>query len=366
MKQDLALQLMGEIMNWSNEESRQEYKWLRLLSRIKYDSYRDFSAGALFVECLADWLQQFTPDERRTAYTFVRENLIFISPAEINHLIELFYPDVVREQLFDIVSSDTGIPRHLTWCDNAARTRFQQLLRGTLFLGLSDGARMDVLRRANTGVISNEQVLIATELDDAKWDSLLSNLRRDRQDQTACFELIYLIDDFVGSGKTFLRKNAEGIWDGKLIKFHKRAVQLAASHFAPSYKVLVHHYIASYDAHTSIPIAEQQARADHATGWFPNVTFTFGTVLPSSVRVTHATHADFMQIIAKYYDSSIESSHTQVGGADVRLGFGACALPLVLEHNTPNNSVALLWADTDGSNGQHAMRPLFRRRQRHV
>ena len=39
--------------------------------------------------------------------------------------------------------------------------------------------------------------------------------------------------------------------------------------------------------------------------------------------------------------------------------------PLVLEHNTPNNSVALLWAETAGGDTALAMRPLFRQRRRH-
>ena len=67
-----------------------------------------------------------------------------------------------------------------------------------------------------------------------------------------------------------------------------------------------------------------------------------------------------------YYDKSIENDHTREGGTDAKLGFGQCALPLILEHNTPNNAVSLLWADTEGKDEQHAMRPLFRRRQRHV
>jgi len=31
------------------------------------------------------------------------------------------------------------------------------------------------------------------------------------------------------------------------------------------------------------------------------------------------------------------------GGADAVLGFAQCALPVVLSHNTPNNSVYILW-----------------------
>ena len=53
------------------------------------------------------------------------------------------------------------------------------------------------------------------------------------------------------------------------------------------------------------------------------------------------------------------------GGKDAHFGFGECGLPLVLDHNTPNNSLALLWAETPGDGGKHPMRPLFRRRQRH-
>jgi hypothetical protein len=74
----------------------------------------------------------------------------------------------------------------------------------------------------------------------------------------------------------------------------------------------------------------------------------------------------FLKLVDTYYDDSIETKHMKLGGEDARLGFGKCALPLVLEHNTPNNSLALLWADTDGENGKHSMRPLFRRRQRHT
>jgi hypothetical protein len=29
----------------------------------------------------------------------------------------------------------------------------------------------------------------------------------------------------------------------------------------------------------------------------------------------------------------------------MKYGYANCALPLVLEHNTPNNSISLLWAD---------------------
>jgi hypothetical protein len=78
----------------------------------------------------------------------------------------------------------------------------------------------------------------------------------------------------------------------------------------------------------------------------------------------------FIALTQKYYDPVIRTRHTDVGGAThLGLGYGGCALPLILDHNTPNNSVALLWAETDGGDHEGTvappMRPLFRRRQRH-
>ena len=131
----------------------------------------------------------------------------------------------------------------------------------------------------------------------------------------------------------------------------------------------VHHYVASHAASLNVANQRDEAAAELGGGWFAKdaVHFSFGTVLPENLPVNQEQFPDFLKLVQKYYDTAIESRHTDVGETkDVRLGFGKCALPLVLEHNTPNNSIALLWADTDGDNGQHPMRPLFRRRQRHA
>ena len=47
---------------------------------------------------------------------------------------------------------------------------------------------------------------------------------------------------------------------------------------------------------------------------------------------------------ADYYDPKAFDKHIAVGGTtSAQLGFAACALPVVLSHNTPNNSVYILW-----------------------
>ena len=107
-------------------------------------------------------------------------------------------------------------------------------------------------------------------------------------------------------------------------------------------------------------------------GWASGVRFTFGTILPEELPIDAVAgrYDEFLKLTRSYYDPIIRTRHTDVGGVThLGLGYGGCALPLVLDHNTPNNAVALLWAETDGGDrggvNALAMRPLFRRRQRH-
>lgn len=380
MNQDLALRILGEIMSWTDDRARQEFQWLRLIARLKYDGYRDFQAGMRFIESLVTWLQQFRPEERETAYGFIRQALVYVGPNEMQRLVEQFYPRVVRERLLRMVSEERGLPTYRVLSDSAAQKAADRLRRQTLFMGLSDGARIDIVRHSNTGTLTNEQLVLATQVDREKWQDLLENLRAELKDPNAKFRLVYLIDDFMGTGTSFLRYNVQKKrWTGKLVKF-KDSVESATSAlngdriFEADWHLCIHHYIGSASAATAVRQRYEQARdALKGEEWAADVQFSFGTVLSADlpINVAGSRFGKFLQLTQTYYDPIIRTRHTDVGGVPhLGLGYGGCALPLVLDHNTPNNSVALLWAETDGGDRDGvqapAMRPLFRRRQRHA
>lgn len=188
-----------------------------------------------------------------------------------------------------------------------------------------------------------------------------------------------MVDDFAGTGTSFFRYNEKKQkWSGKLWRF-KESIEgarqaLGSDPFDPDWELCVHHYIASSAAAQAI--GERQDLAKDALagdGWAKAVHISFGTVFPVDLPlgVVDGRDDEFIKLTQTYYDPIIRTKHTDVGGVEhLGLGYGGCALPLVLDHNTPNNAIALLWAETNGGDrdglAAPAMRPLFRRRQRHV
>jgi hypothetical protein len=220
VNQELALKVLGQIMGWADDRARTEFQWLRLMSRLKYDGYGDFQAGRRFIESLATWLQQFKKGDRETAYSFVRNTLVYIGPCEMQRLVEQFYPRIVLEYLIRTVAREYHLPTYRILAHAEARKAVGRLRRQTLFMGLSDGARIDALRHVNAGLLNNEQLVQGIQVDRDKWKDLRDKLRKDLGDSEARFRLVYLIDDFTGTGTTFLRHDEEEAkWKGKLVKF---------------------------------------------------------------------------------------------------------------------------------------------------
>ena len=259
MKQEVALRVLGQVMDWDEDRARQEFSWLQLMARFKYDDYQDYMAGARFVECLADWLQQFKKEDRAVAYSFVRSKMIYFGAAEIQHMVDLVYPTLVERTLISAIARQCGVPAYLVWSTPEATRLYGELSRKCLFFGLSDGARIDVFRRANAGRISNEQVVLATEINETKWDSLLKDLRESLKDPDAHFKFVFLLDDFVATGTTLLRREGSA-WKGRLPKFWDIIKGRLATHFDADLQVIVHHYIATARATKNGSVAESMGR----------------------------------------------------------------------------------------------------------
>lgn len=365
MNEQLALKTIGELLEWDSE-ARDEFAWLKLLSTYKYDAYEGYEPGMRFYASLIGWLKQF-PDmnDRRAAYAFLKQHLVFFSRQEIVHLVHRYWP-LVQRTIVKAVADDMGISTWQVMAEPASKQEFYIQLRQSLFVGLSDGAKMDVFRRDNEGRISNEQTVVGHEVSDKKWIGMLDDLIKNIADKTRTashvFKHIFLIDDFTASGTSLIRKETNGDWGGKIPKFIEQANKLHLDKLNNPCKVHVHHYIGTkFSEDKVIPLATE------FQGQFPQfeLDFTFGIIIEEKFNVSSATCKEFYELIGRHYDPSVETDISKC----VKYGYKQGRLAVVLEHNTPNNTVGLIWAETsDRIEPKPAtpMTPLFRRRARHA
>lgn len=349
MNQQLAEKILANVMEWDTQEVKDNIRNLEHFAELKYDQYQQYQVGSRFIENLTIWLSQFDNiEERRIAFEFIKERVVFISQGELYHLINSIYPDVMKP-LFRKQVKSLCVHNNIT--AEQDRKRLMYIIgRQSLIFGLSDGARLDVFRRS-APIISNEQVCISYEIKDERMDSIMEEIEKDTKEYTDLYAYdgisqdkiynIFLLDDFSGSGISYLRKetNEQGemVWKGKITKvITQLREQLGITNKLEDINIHVILYLATEKAKLHI---ERQMKI-----------FCEENHVKIAIHVLQDIHRyepdrDIERLMKKYYNSRIEDSHYRKGKHDNPfLGFDECSLPLVIYHNTPNNSFPIIWA----------------------
>ena len=344
-------------MDWDTGTLTRERKDLLLLSEYKYDEYQQFEPGMRFLESLAGWLGQFDEKYRRIAYDFFKHKLIFVSTSELNHLIRMAYPDFIKRYLVDQFASEFGIQSHFIR-KIANEQGFKVLQRKSLFLGLSDGAHVDVLRRF--AKLKHEQVYPTYSIATEKASELLGKLHSDLEEITgvACsgkYQFVFLIDDFSASGLSYLRLEGTEL-EGKIAHFYKEKCSGALKTICDDDVVVcIVLYIATKKAKEHIKKIAQSR----------NIRIEVITImeLGDQVSITEDGLGAFVPLAKEKFVWSILTKHYKKGKHDKPyMGFDECGLPLVLSHNCPNNSFPIIWYEPEEKSDTRA---LFPRSQRH-
>lgn len=343
-----AAQILAKVMGWQNLESPPAYlPKLQLLADYKYDHYQRFGPGRRFIENLALWLDQFDADDRPGALKLVTERLIFFSESEFSHLVSTAYPDLIIKECLRLVAEENNIKTYLIG-KISSQQRFKELQLKSLYLGLSDGARTNELRRASSGDITNEQIWQAYELSKEKAEDMLENLQKSLKNQglktqRPRFNLVWLLDDFSGSGNTYIRYDREkSAFKGKIKKIYERLHRgdlVDPSH----YEVFLLLYTATRQAIDHIEYWSERFTSEN--GYKPLQLRVICPIEPE-VSLKNESDSKIKDFLSKkkYYDEKATDKHIAIGGSDdARMGFADCALPVVLAHNCPNNSIYLLW-----------------------
>jgi hypothetical protein len=352
VRDELAERLLSRVMGWDSTQLPGYVGDLQALAQVKYDDYANYGPGAKFLESLAVWLNQFPKERQQLAIDFVMEELVFISEKEMSHLIMLVASEVIAPVLRERIGELSGIEAHRIHAIEALAD-YERLRRASLVIAASDGARLDRLRRACG--LSHEQFLQGPAATTAQIEPLSKKLAKQLQarEEHAPFQHVFFVDDFSGSGRTLTRVD-DGVAEGKLVRLAENLKEAAsAGYVSEDVGGTVVLYCASEQA------LEQIKENLQSTG-LKNWQVRSVDLLPRTLRVTE-TNQEMAELCREYVDPCTEDEHKGL----VPVGYSECALPLVLAHNTPNNSICLLWMDTrDRPDGKQRC-ALFPRYERH-
>ena len=364
MNSNLSGQLLSKVMGWSDEELANELPWLQFMAGMKYDSYDQFMPGNRFLASLVQWMTQFdSVEERQLVYDFLKKNLIFISSTQITYLIKLLNTTKIRQDLIKRVADELKIPSYLVRRIEETE-EFKSSFHCSMIVGLSDGAHIDVLRRA--AGLSNDQVLTNYYPDEDKANDMLNVLQK-IESVNAKFTTLYLIDDFTASGTSFIRKE-ENAYKGKLCK----VLDQFADNGSPMYKLFdskkmiyirVFFCVATEYALAYLREAINAYVAEKGIASRFKIEIDSVQIINDDISRQIKENNGLHVLVQKYFKDSEEimTKSYRKGKCDQPYwGYNEGALPIVLSHNTPNNSLPILWQNTTYFKG------LFPRVNRHI
>lgn len=368
MKYELAEQILKNTMtHWSQIQMSDETKDIQIISEIKYDDYQQYTHGMRFVESLALWMRQFgNESDKDCAYDLIKNKLIYISEEEMRQLVSNAFSVAMKKYLLErmrLLCDDKGV-----YTTEERKRIFEYYKRKSLFLGLSDGAHMDFFRRQNPS-LGNEQVFVHYDFSESKLKDMKENLQKDQYLKLICrkygmredykFIDFFLIDDFMGSGKSYIRRDEKG-WHGKIKKFFERMGKLKYE----KDKIYIHLVLFVSTEKALQYVAENAREYTREIGANEITVECIQIVQP----INWGENAQLKDLLTRNYeeyskkcDCTYVDEHFKVGeGKEPYLGFADGSFPLILYHNTPNNSLPVLWYSWD-----NMVNALFMRVTRH-
>jgi len=358
MKQRLAERLLAKVMNWNDDQVKAELQPLLLLAEFKYDEYHQFGPGMRFIERLARWLSQLKGDTeedtihlRNTAFTIVRDHLIFISSDEMYSLIGMAYPEKILPLQRSLSAIKSGCDEHRI-CRIERSQEFRSLVSKTLYVGLSDGSQTGMLRRMNPNAIDHEFTLLSYDQTADKAQSILSKLptalaKSGIIENNPKFELIVLVDDFTASGTSFIRKE-DGMYAGKLQKVImsmsgdgslSSLVNLSTTTIQVLFYISTEYALQRIKQDISAFLATQNCGV--------NIVVDAVHVIPTEFMKVCANNSyidDLLQNrFEKFKVAVLDPNYKKGDCTYAHRGFNGGDLALILFHNSPNNALPVLW-----------------------
>lgn len=358
------------------EFSTNEIKKFLFLIDYKYNSYQHFPEGLNFLENFYLWLKNFTCIEDIDVAIDLLWKITFYSQNEIQYLLKLLYREKIRRFLLSKIINDQKLSNYDY--KTAYNKYWSDYISKSIFIALSDGALIDYFRRVND--LNNERVVA--------YYKLHPKAQKEKKEFVKYF---FLIDDFVGTGTTFLRDESEdntkywldekNIFDSSKTDLPDKNSELSGAlirfidywNLNENNEIIFCPYIITEFAKCRLEKMIKYYGQIGKIENFKNIQIIPAYTFPNESRVIEKCSSyseirkwdqdkcnfkGISKLCEDYYYLFKETSHHKKGGG-CKHGFGDRGFAIVRYNNTPNNSLYLIWHN---HNGWH---PLFLRNERH-
>jgi hypothetical protein len=306
------------------------------LATLKFDRYEQYPPLTTFADALLAWLRQAAAADRAAMLTWLHHNLVFISPEQMRSLVQAFADDWLVTATMQLAATaqlagSGGEDRN----GGSRQAAVEQHLRGTAVCALSDGVPLAALRRA-TRYLSHDQF----------WTDIRSLLvSRPR------LRHVVLVDDFSGTGKSLAFRTDDGSCVGRIGNLHEALRDWPAG---PGGDACPGDAGLGDVATPAVSLVLLIATADaleHLAGLL--APWGYG------VHALQVISAPPVTAEAEWSARYLGITPDPTAKTHINAGYRGGNLPLVLHHNTPNDSYALLWSS--GTPGGRPWQPLFPR-----
>lgn len=305
---------------------------ISFLGRRKYDRYDHFYPGETFDTRLLTWLGNFEKDERQDAMEIVK-SLKFVSSYELKQLaIRTF------EQARTTIIQESNISG-LDWYTYLERKNvtIETELAKSIFVACADDIDFDFFRR---------YAMRHYKSCGFKKENFVEYYKRDSKslEELPNHNRIFLLDQLCATGDTALRQDKESNWHGKLSRFQElwgETIDNTQIYYCPYMLASV----AENNMSQRLPVYLKRARN-------PQLKLLPGCWIPISDCISDQSgtsinkNSKVAKLCEKYYSRFREDKHTKVGGSAC-YGYGSAGLTIILQSNCPNDTLYLLWHDSD-------------------
>lgn len=285
-------------------------------------------------ESIERWLENFKNEDERNAALYLLSRFVFFNEESINKLVKALFRDLYRYPIVETIRKNNGN----TLDESIIEPEFDNVLNQTLFACVGNSSESS----SHLQYQLRKQGRLAKPLFDYyKYDPISKKRIINRQISRCVF-----VDDFCGTGRQVSR-------DRKVLEIIDEIKM-----FFPSVKVSYYTLVATYDgmeyARKSGVFDEVESviEMDDSFKCFSDISRIFGTDCSFDKNDVERFCRDYGEKLMTHFYTYVENltSHPAVFAKYVgknALGFLDCQLLVGFHHNTPDNTLPVMWYGED-------------------